>query len=62
MTNDRVFIIQDDNSKVVAVYSDEILAEKMLPIISEKLKKNCYMVSKLVNADLGIVGNDDVNK
>lgn len=62
MTNERVFIIQDKNSTVVAVYNDQILAEKMLPIISKKLNTTCYMVSKLVNADLGIIGNDDVNK
>jgi hypothetical protein len=62
MTNERVFIVQTQNSAVVAVYNDETLAKKMLPLISEKLKSKCFLVSKLVNADLGIIGNDDVNK
>lgn len=62
MTNQRIFIIQDENLKVVAVYSDEELANKMLSHIEAKLNTRCTVVSKLVNADLGIIGNDDVNK
>lgn len=61
MSSTRVFIVQDNNSKVVAVYSDESLAKKLLSTIETKLKSKCFIVSKLVNADLSIVGNDDVN-
>lgn len=62
MINTQIFVVQDEDKKVVAVYDNLTIANKMLPLISKKLKSECTIVSKLVNADLAIIGNDDVNQ
>lgn len=54
--NKYVYLILDPEGKVLAVYDDKILAEKMVDAVGAKLKCEAKVEERSVNLPIDVIG------